>query len=199
MRRVPNSKPGERPTRRRVVRHLRSNAIGYTALFLALTLAPAWAATIGKGDVKSKHIAKGAVKSKQLNNNAVKSKHVKDGALTADDLDDATLSGLQGEQGPPGEDGEDGADGATDVVVRTNSITVGAGFVGSTRVDCEAGETVTGGGAGPSGITRSNPTGDGGNTPADDGDPATGWIATRDNSGGATPQPLDVYALCASP
>jgi hypothetical protein len=198
---------------RTVSKHIRSNAIGYVALFLALTLTPAWAATLGKGDVKKKNIAK----------NAVTAKHVKDGSLGENEFGDGVLDGLDGATGPqgpqgvkgdtgapgpPGQNGtngtngtngQDGAPGATDVIVRKSTINVGAGAIAATRADCQAGESVTGGGAGPTGITRSHPTKDGGNVEAEDGDTPTGWIGTRDNSGGGVAQPLDVYVVCASP
>ena len=91
--------------------HIRSNVIGYTALFLALALTPAWAATLGKGDVKKKNIAKGAVTKKAIAANAVTGKHVKDGALTVSDFAEGAFEGVDGVQGPPGEKGDTGDTG----------------------------------------------------------------------------------------
>lgn len=106
--------------------HIRSNVIGYVALFLALALTPAWAATLGKGDVKKKNIAKNAVTKKAIAKNAVTGKHVKDGSLGEGDLAGGLLDDLEGQpgpqgeqgppgtqgiQGPPGQDGQDGQNG----------------------------------------------------------------------------------------
>jgi hypothetical protein len=51
--------------------HVRGNVVGYIALFFALGLGSAWAATeLDKNEVKSKHIGKGQVKAKDLGKNA---------------------------------------------------------------------------------------------------------------------------------
>jgi hypothetical protein len=61
------------------------------ALFVALG-GGAYAISIGKGDVKSKHIAKNAVKSKHIKNaKGVKGADVADGSLTGADLAPGTI------------------------------------------------------------------------------------------------------------
>jgi hypothetical protein len=57
-----------------------SNVVSCLALFLALTGA-AYAASLGKGSVKSKNIAKGAVTSPKLKNGAVTSAKLANGAV----------------------------------------------------------------------------------------------------------------------
>jgi hypothetical protein len=76
--------------------HLRSHAIAYLALFVALGGTGAWAAD----KITSKDIAKNAVRSKQIKKNAVKTSEIANRAVTADKLAD----GLEGLQGPPGQD-----------------------------------------------------------------------------------------------
>ena len=76
----------------RIRDHIRSNVVGYLALFLALTIAPAWAASIGASDIKknavrSKHIKAGNVRASDLGANAVSSANVVDGSLGAADID----------------------------------------------------------------------------------------------------------------
>jgi hypothetical protein len=93
-----------------VVRHIRNNVVGYVALFFALGLGSAWAATeLSKNEVKSRHIGKGQVKAKDLGRNAVSSPKVADGSLLDEDFAPGELP--RGEQGPPGEQGEQGDEG----------------------------------------------------------------------------------------
>ena len=79
-------------------RHLRSNVIGYVALFIALT-AGAYAAGLRKDSVRSKQIAAGAVKSDELAADSVNGAKVADGSLSTSDFGGSLP---QGEQGPPG-------------------------------------------------------------------------------------------------
>ena len=79
--------------------HLRSNAVGYLALFVALGGTGAWAAD----KITSADIAKNAVRSKHIKKSAVKTSKIADRAVTADKLAGG-VKGLQGEQGPPGQD-----------------------------------------------------------------------------------------------
>ena len=85
--------------------HLRSNLVGYIALFCSLSLGTAWAATeLTRNSVKSRHIAKGNVKRSDLARNAVNSPRVANGSLRAADFAEGQLPA--GLQGPPGEPGE---------------------------------------------------------------------------------------------
>ena len=104
--------------------HVSHNVVGYVALFAALSLGTAWAATeLSKNEVKSKHIGKGQVKTPDLADNSVTSPKVADGSLLSDDFASGQLppgpqgergpQGLQGEQGPPGEQGVQGQQGSS--------------------------------------------------------------------------------------
>ena len=73
--------------------HLRSNVIGYIALFLALT-GVAYAAGLPKNSVTSKQIKAGGVKLSDLAANSVDSTKVVDNSLTGGDINESTLSGL---------------------------------------------------------------------------------------------------------
>jgi len=87
--------------------HLRTNIIGYLALFVALS-GTAWAATkIGSEDIKRK-----AVLSKHIKNKQVKTKDLANGAVTASKLAAglAGRPGPKGDQGDPGPPGDPGAD-----------------------------------------------------------------------------------------
>jgi hypothetical protein len=111
-------------------RHLRQQFIGYIALFFALGLGSAWAATeLGKGDVKSRHIANREVKRTDLAKQAVTSPKVADGTLLAEDFAAGQLPGVADPQGPPG---------ATNVVVRVSQppLTLGPTESGVVSADC---------------------------------------------------------------
>ena len=83
--------------------HLRSNVIGYLALFVALS-GTAWAATeLDKNEVKSKHIGKGQVRNSDLADNSVASPKVANGSLLGEDFAPGQL--LAGPQGEPGRSG----------------------------------------------------------------------------------------------
>jgi hypothetical protein len=127
-------------------------------------------------------------------------KNVKNGSLTGQDIEKHSiplnrLSGTlpAGQQGPKGDPGTNGATGtngtnaSTHVVVRSNFSNTT-----HTTVSCNAGETVTGGGAYASaGVVGSKPVYPSG----PDGVPATGWEAYASAVGEGT----YAYVLCASP
>ena len=80
--------------------HIRTNIVGYLALFVALSGTVYAADKIGSKDIKT-----GAVKSKQIGNEQVKSKDLKDGKavksrdvknndLTGADIDESSLAGV---------------------------------------------------------------------------------------------------------
>ena len=120
----------------------------YLALFLALGLGSAWAATaLDKNEVKSKHIKNGGIKTKDLANDAVTSPKVANGSLLSEDFADGQLprgpQGEQGIQGLQGVQGERGPSGATNVVVRSANNPAGSG---TASVTCNAGEKAVGGG-----------------------------------------------------
>lgn len=91
--------------------HLRSNIVGYVALFLALT-AGAYAAGLKKNSVTSKAIKDGQVSRSDLAADSVDSSKVLDGSLTTADLGGTLPAGAQGPVGPPGPAGPLGPAGA---------------------------------------------------------------------------------------
>jgi hypothetical protein len=123
---------------KRVRDHVRSNVVGYIALFFALGLGSAWAATeLGRNSVGSRQIEKNAVKAAEIAKNAVRKAEVRKNAVATGEVVDGSLlerdfapgqlpPGPQGERGPQGETGAPGAPGATgqpgatNVVIRTS-------------------------------------------------------------------------------
>jgi hypothetical protein len=91
--------------------HVRNNAVGYAALFVALS-GTAWAAGpfAGKNTVRSDAIVNGQVKAVDLAAGAVTSAKVANGTLTKADLASGTV--LQGPPGPPGPAGPAGPPGS---------------------------------------------------------------------------------------
>jgi hypothetical protein len=75
--------------RDRILGHVRSNVIGYLALFVALGGVSAYAAD----KITSKDIKRNAVRSKHIKAQQVKSPDVKDESLTAADIDEESLPG----------------------------------------------------------------------------------------------------------
>jgi hypothetical protein len=71
--------------------HLRSNVVGYVALF-AFAIGGVAQALPGKNSVDSGDITNGQVKTRDLNANAVKGSRVKDGTLSGADIGDGTLT-----------------------------------------------------------------------------------------------------------
>ena len=100
---------------RRIGGHIRSNIIGYLALFLSLTLGTAWA--LEKNSVGSKQLKPNAVKNSDLAANAVTGPKVADGSLGNEDFGGGELPagqrGATGAQGPQGPQGAIGPAGAT--------------------------------------------------------------------------------------
>jgi len=89
---------------RGILRHLRSNAVAYVALFVALGGTGAWAAgqitsaDIGKNAVRTRHIKKGAVTTPKIADRAVTARKLGAGLRVRGE------QGLPGQQGPPGQD-----------------------------------------------------------------------------------------------
>ncbi len=92
----------------RISRHIRTNVIGYMALFVALS-STAWA--LERNSVKSKQIKDGAIKSQDVGDQQIKSADVADNGLTGVDIDESSLSGLpSGPSGPVTPGGAAGGD-----------------------------------------------------------------------------------------
>jgi len=73
-------------------KHLRSNVVGYIALFIALTIAPAWAATLAPDSVKSKHIKDTHVREADLDTNAVTTEKIGSSQVQGDDIQNASVT-----------------------------------------------------------------------------------------------------------
>ena len=96
----------------RFTAHLRGNAVGYLALFVALGGSSYAAVRLTPGSVKSAAIARGAVTHAKLARNSVSAANVANGALTTSDFKAGTfLEGLKGDAGAPGAAGMKGLDG----------------------------------------------------------------------------------------
>jgi hypothetical protein len=96
----------------RFTAHLRGNAVGYLALFVALGGSSYAAVRLTPGSVKSAAIAKRAVTHAKLARNSVTGGNVARGTLTASDFKAGTfLQGLKGDAGASGGDGANGHDG----------------------------------------------------------------------------------------
>ena len=76
----------------RIGKHLRSNVVGYIALFIALTIAPAWAATLAPDSVRSKHIKDTQVREADLDTNAVTTEKIASGQVQGDDIQNASVT-----------------------------------------------------------------------------------------------------------
>jgi hypothetical protein len=94
-------------------RHLRSNIVGYVALFIALT-AGAYAAGLPKNSVGSKQIKNGGVANRDLASSSVDSAKVADGSLTTADFGEDLPAGPPGPQGIQGPQGPVGPAGSPD-------------------------------------------------------------------------------------
>lgn len=77
------------PASTRITRHLRSNAIAYLALFIALSGTAI--ALPGKNKVKSNDIARNAVKGKSLRSDSVSTSKIRDRAVSSAKLADGSV------------------------------------------------------------------------------------------------------------
>lgn len=93
-------------------RHIRSNAVAYVALFVALSGTSYAAIQIPKNSVGAKQLRTGAVTNKKLRANAVTTSKVRNGSLLAKDFKAGSLpagkDGDRGLTGPPGQTGPPG-------------------------------------------------------------------------------------------
>jgi hypothetical protein len=148
---------------RQVCRHLRSNAVAYLALFVALGGTSYAAIKLPAGSVGSKQIKNGTVKNADLAANAVTSPKVRDGSLLSADFRAGQLpqgpKGDTGPQGPKGDTGAQGVQGIDGSKLQASSFRVvlgptatspalSGGTVGTADgfASCGAGETLVGGG-----------------------------------------------------
>jgi hypothetical protein len=95
-----------------VLSHLRSNVVGYLALFVALGGSAYAGVSLQKNSVTSRAIKDGDVRTADIARNAIGSSQVRDGALLAGDFAPGQLPrGTTGAQGPRGETGPQGIQG----------------------------------------------------------------------------------------
>lgn len=170
--------------------------------------------TLSANSVKSSHIKNGQVKSADLGTSAVSSTKVKDGSLLAKDFKSGQLpqgpkgdtgaAGAPGAPGVKGDKGDPGTPGATTTVVRRSEVTVNGNSFASTSVGCEAGERLTGGGAGWNGggetdqvLRDSGPVDANGSfAGTESGETPAKWFA-RFQNGTVGAETAYVWAICA--
>ena len=96
----------------KIVAHLRSNVIGYFALFVALGGSSYAAVRLAPGSVTTRALAPHAVTHAKLGTGSVSAANVANGSLTSADLKPgAILQGLKGDVGAKGDAGSTGLHG----------------------------------------------------------------------------------------
>ncbi len=78
----------------RVNTHIRSNVVGYVALFFALGLGSAWAAGLSPDSVRSKHIKDGHVQAAEVATDAIDGTKLADGTVGSLDVANGSLRGV---------------------------------------------------------------------------------------------------------
>ena len=97
--------------------HLRSQAVGYLALFVALC-GTAYAVSLPPNSVGTKQLKDGAVSTKKLKKDAVTTDKVRDSSLLAQDFAPGALpNGPTGATGPTGPSGATGPTGGVDTTI----------------------------------------------------------------------------------
>jgi hypothetical protein len=172
--------------------------VACVALIVALGGVSYAASVLPTNSVGTAQLQKKAVTGAKLKKNAVTSPKVKDGTLLAADFKAGQLpTGPQGPKGDTGPKGDKGDPGATNVVQRHGPVgpAAGPGAYSVAYVECQAGETVVGGGAGVtiSGAGKQTLTA---SVPVPY---PQGWAATYRNDGAGGTVQTGAYALCASP
>jgi hypothetical protein len=209
-----------------MTRHIRNNAVGYLALFIALG-GTSYAVSSHSGLVGSGTIYACAKKGNGVLRIVRRGARCRHGEVAlswnqqglAGSVGPRGARGAQGVHGPTGQTGqtgqtgltgltgERGPAGATNVVVRTETggaVASGSWYVFSVR--CQAGERAVGGGArynefgGKQELEESYPVvfvGEGA-APAKEGETPNGWASIIRNDDGSPEVPTG-YAVCAKP
>jgi hypothetical protein len=89
-----------------ILKHVKNNAVGYVALFFALTTGVGYAATV----IDGANIKRNSVNGTKITNNTLTGADVRNGTLTRFDFAPGTL--LRGERGPQGAKGDAGVAGS---------------------------------------------------------------------------------------
>ena len=124
-----------------IAHHLRSNALAYVALFIALTSTSYAAITIPNNSVGNKQLKKDAVDAKKVKNKTLLAEDFKAGLpVGAQGLPGAPGGqGQQGEQGPKGDKGDKGDKGIAGVPAGTlapsQSVTLDPADIAMTGAD----------------------------------------------------------------
>jgi hypothetical protein len=181
-----------------ILKHLPSPAmiVACASLVVALGGVSYAAGVLPKNSVGTAQLQTKAVTGAKLKRNAVTSRKVKDGALLAADFKAGQLpAGPQGPKGDTGPKGDKGDPGVTNVIQRHGPLGQAAapGAYSVSYVDCQAGETIVGGGAGvtSSGASKPTLTASAPNT--------TGWAAVYRNDGAGGIVQAGAYVICSSP
>jgi hypothetical protein len=181
-----------------LARHIRSNIVGYIALFFALT-AGAYASGLAPDSVRSKQIKDGQVRTQDVATDSTA--HALTGQNIANDsLDGYDIHGLSGADLQPNtlnssviqDNGIAGADLGT-TVIRTATDTVPSGAHSQVIASCNNGEQLLSGGGGMSGAINSTHYLDA-SYPVQVGDTAS-WLVQADQYSGSD-ETLTAYALC---
>ena len=129
--------------------HLRSNAIAYLALFIALGGTSWAAATLPRNSVGSAQLKRNAVAQSDVRSGAITSRAVRNGSLTPADFARGALGGAQSSSGPAGPQGAPGPVGPGGPAGPGGS----AGPSGPPGATGPRGATGAGGATGPAGPT----------------------------------------------
>jgi hypothetical protein len=113
--------------RRKFWEHIRTNAVAYVALFVALGGTGAWAATT----IKSKNIAKDAVLSKHIKNGEVRGPDVRANSLTGVHINEGTLGKVPSAASADSAVHATSADSATTAQTAATANAVAAGAIDS--------------------------------------------------------------------
>lgn len=183
----------------RIRGHMRGNAVGYVALFVALG-GTSVAAGLAANSVGTKQLKNNAVTTAKIKGNAVISSKVKNGSLRAADFAAGQLpSGAQGPKGDTGAPGAPGASGtsAVDIVVASGTVVSGAGTPATSTATaaCPTGRKVLGGGAEFVNILATVITDRQVISSKPVSGPPEGWSGTVEAAANNTWR-ADVYAIC---
>jgi hypothetical protein len=185
--------------------HLAHNAVGYFALFVALTGTSYAAISLPANSVGTRQLRNGAVTATKVKRGSLVRANFAAGQLKF------TVRSIRGPSGPVGPAGPQGPAGPTKVAVRTAIGAAQADGISVGTAVCQAGERAVGGGVMLQGTVNSSDrvvysrpgveagAGGFGTTSAvpQSGDTPTAWTGQMYSA--VAGRTLVVYAICASP